>query len=116
VRNEEVLQGVEEERNIIHTVRRRKDNWIRHILRRNCLLKHVTEGMVEVTGRRERRRKQLLDDLKETKRYRELKEEALDRTVWTTCFVRGCGSVFKTGYMVDVLPWIREACRLISVD
>jgi hypothetical protein len=41
---------------------------IGHILRRNCLLKHVIEGRVEgrieVTGRRERRRKQLLDDLK----------------------------------------------------
>jgi hypothetical protein len=40
-----------------------------HILRRNCLLKHVIEekleGRIEMTGRRGRRRKQLLDDLKE---------------------------------------------------
>jgi len=45
--------------------KRRKAKWIVHILRRNCLLKHVIEGKiegrVEVTGRRERRRKQLLD-------------------------------------------------------
>jgi hypothetical protein len=45
-------------------------NWIGHILRRNCILKHViegkTEGRLEVTGRQRRVRKQLLDDLKET--------------------------------------------------
>jgi hypothetical protein len=43
-------------------------NLIGHILRRNCLLKHVIEGKIEgrteMTGRRERRRKQLLDDVK----------------------------------------------------
>ena len=49
-------------------MKRKKANWIGHILRRNCLLKQVIEGKiegrVEVTGRRGRRRKQLLDDLK----------------------------------------------------
>jgi hypothetical protein len=67
VRNEEVLHRVKEKRNIIHTIKRRKANWIGHILRRNCLLKHVIEekiGGVEVMGRRGRRRKQLLDDFK----------------------------------------------------
>jgi hypothetical protein len=44
VRNEEVLHRVKKERNIVHTVKRRKANWIGHILRRNCLLKHVIEG------------------------------------------------------------------------
>jgi hypothetical protein len=39
VRNEEVLDRGKEERNIIHTVKRRKANWIGHVLRRNCLLK-----------------------------------------------------------------------------
>jgi hypothetical protein len=47
VRNEEVLHGVKEERNILHTIKRRKANWIGHILRRNCLLKHVIEGKKE---------------------------------------------------------------------
>jgi hypothetical protein len=65
VRNEEVLHTVKEERNIVHTTKRRKANWIGHILRRNCLLKHVIEGKLEVPGRGGRRRKQLLDDLKE---------------------------------------------------
>ena len=42
VRNGEVLKG-EEERNVIQRIRKRKDNWIGHILRRNCLLRNVTE-------------------------------------------------------------------------
>ena len=37
VRNE-VLYRVKEERNILHTIHRRKSNWIGHVLRRNCLL------------------------------------------------------------------------------
>jgi hypothetical protein len=71
VRNEEVLHRVEEDRGILHTVKRRKANWIGHILRRNCLLKHVIggklEGKIEMIGRRGRRRKQLLDDIREKK-------------------------------------------------
>jgi hypothetical protein len=47
VRNEEVLHRVKEERNFVHTIKRRKANWIGHILRRNCLLKHVIEGKLE---------------------------------------------------------------------
>jgi len=56
---------VKEERNILHKIKRRKSNWIGHILRRNCLIKHVIErkieGRTEVTGRQGRRRKRLLD-------------------------------------------------------
>jgi hypothetical protein len=44
VRNQAVLQRVKQERNILHTVTRMKGNWIGHILRRNCLLKHTIEG------------------------------------------------------------------------
>jgi len=52
-------------------------------------------------GRRGRRRKQLLDDLKENTGYWELKEEALDRTLWRTRFARNYGPVVKqsTGWM-----------------
>jgi hypothetical protein len=39
------------------------------------------EGMIEITGRLRSRRKQLLDDLKEKRRYQKLKEETLDRTL-----------------------------------
>ena len=70
---ERLLHRVNEERNILHTINRRRDNWIGHILRRNCLLKHVIdgklEGRIEMTGKRGKRRKQLLDDLKEKRRY-----------------------------------------------
>jgi hypothetical protein len=99
VRNEEVLHRVKEERNNLHTIKRTKANWIGHILRRNCLLKHVIEGKlegrIEMTGRRGRRRKQLLDDLKEKKRYWKLKDEALDHTLWRTRFGRGYGPVIR---------------------
>jgi hypothetical protein len=90
---DEVLHRVKGERNILHTIKRRKANWIGHILRRNCLLKRLIEGKlggrIEMAGRRGRRRKQLLDDLREKRRYWKLKEEALDRTLWRTRFGRG---------------------------
>jgi hypothetical protein len=47
VRNEEVLHRVKEERNILRTIKIRKANWIGHISRRNCLLKHVIEKKLE---------------------------------------------------------------------
>jgi len=97
VKNEEVLLRVKEQRNIVHEISKRKANWIGHILRRNCLLQRVIKGKIkggiEVTGRRGRRRRKLLDDLKERRGYSHLKEEALDRTMWTACFGRGFGPV-----------------------
>jgi hypothetical protein len=48
---------------------------------------------MEVTGRRKRRRKHLLDDLKKKTDYWKLKEEALDRTLWSTLFETGCSPV-----------------------
>jgi hypothetical protein len=44
VRTEEVLQREKEERNVLLTVKRRKANWIGHILHRDSLLKHFIEG------------------------------------------------------------------------
>jgi hypothetical protein len=43
VRNEEVLHKDKNEGNILHTITRGGANWIDRILRRNCLLNHVTE-------------------------------------------------------------------------
>jgi hypothetical protein len=90
--NEDVLLRVKEKRNVLHTTKSRKTNRIDHILRENCLLKHVIEGKIEgrikVTERRERRRKQLLMSLRK-KENTGLKEEALDRTLWRTRFGRG---------------------------
>jgi hypothetical protein len=68
-------------------------------LRRTCLLKHVIEGKIEgrikVMGRRGRRRKQLLENLEETRGYWKLKEEAPDRTLWRTRFGWGYGPVVE---------------------
>jgi hypothetical protein len=88
-----VLPRVKKERNILHTIKRRKAYWIGHILRRNWLLNHVTEVKIErrikVKGRREGRRKQILDDLKEKRGYCKLKEEGLVRIRWRAWFERG---------------------------
>ena len=98
VRNE-VLLRVNEQRTILHEIRKRKANWIGHILRRNCLLKQVIEGKIkgemEVARRRGRRRKNLLDDLKDRRGYSHLKEETLDRTLWRNRFGGGFGPVVR---------------------
>ena len=79
MRNEEVLLRVNEQRNILHEIRKRKANWIGHILRRNCLLKQVFEGKIKGEIEVTRRRKKLLDVLKDRRGYSHLKEEALDQ-------------------------------------
>ena len=86
-------------RNILHEISKWKANWIGHILRTNCHLQRVIEGKVnggiEVTGRRGRRRRKLLDKLKERREYCHLKEEALGRTMWRARFGRGFGPVVR---------------------
>jgi len=68
-------------------------------LRRNCLLQQVSEGKIkvgiEVTGRQRKRRRKLLDDLKERRGYSHLKEGALDCTMWRAGFGRGFGPVVR---------------------
>jgi len=63
VRND-VLQRFKKEMNILQTIRRRNANWIVHTFGTNCILKQViegkTEGRIQVTERRGRRRKQQL--------------------------------------------------------
>jgi len=92
-RDEGVLLKVKEQTNILHEISKRKANWIGHILRRNCFLQRVNEGKIKgriiVRYRRGRRRRTLLDDLRERRRYSHLKEEALDRTLWRTRFGSG---------------------------
>jgi hypothetical protein len=53
------------------------------------------KGGIEVTGRRGRKRRKLMDDLKERRGYSHLKEEALDRTMWRARFGRGLGPVVR---------------------
>jgi hypothetical protein len=68
-------------------------------LRRNCFLKQIIKGnirgWIEATGRLGRRRRKLLDDLKERRGYSHLKEKALDRTMWRAGFGRGFGPVVR---------------------
>jgi len=92
VKNEEGLQRVKEEGNILVTIKRKKTNWIGHILCRNFSLKYVIDGRIkgktEVMGRGGRRRKQIPDGLKERKGYWKLKEEVLGCNLWRTRFGR----------------------------
>jgi hypothetical protein len=108
VRNEEVLLRVKEQRNILHEISKRKSNWIGHIFRRNCLWK-IKIG-IGMTGRQGRRRKKLLDDLKERRGYSHLKEEALDRTMWRARFGRGFGPVVR-----QTTKWMNE-WTVLSLD
>ena len=99
MRNEEVFLRVKERSNTLYEISKWRANWIGYILRRNCLLQRVIEGKIkggiEVTGRRGGRRKKLLDDLKERRRYSHLKEEALDRTEGRARFGRSFGPVVR---------------------
>jgi len=114
-----VLLWINEQSNILHELRKRKAKWIGHILRRNCLLKHVIEGKIkgemEVTRRRGRRRRKLLDDLKERRGYSHLKEEALDRTMWRNRFGGGFETVVRqnTEWMMNVGVYLNQNDRLI---
>ena len=88
-----------------------KANWIGQILPRNCLLQQVIEGKIEgrieVTIRRWRRRRKLLDDLKERRGYSHLKKGTLDRTMWRARFGRGFGPVVRqnTKWMNELNGW-----------
>jgi hypothetical protein len=70
---------------MLHEISKLKVNWIGHILRRNCIQQQLIEGKIkggiEVTGRRGRRRRKLLEDLKERSGHSHLMEEALDHTM-----------------------------------
>ena len=86
VTNEQVLECIGEKGTLLHNTLRRKANWIGHILRRNCLLHDAIEWqMAEVKG--VERKTQLLDDLRNRRRYWELNEEAEDRKRWKRQFI-----------------------------
>ena len=91
---------------VVHYVRSRRRLYILqykegtgHTLLGNCLLKHVNDrklgGRIELTGRRGRRRKQLLNDLKETKRHCKSKKDALARLLWRSRFARSYQPVVR---------------------
>ena len=84
---------------MLHKRERRMANWIGHDLCRKYIIKRIierkTEERIEVTGRRGRRSKQLLNDLKKTRRYWKFKAEVLDGTVWKIGLGRGYGPVVR---------------------
>jgi len=50
-----VLLRVKEQKRILHEIRKRKVNWIGHILRRNCLLQGVIEWKIQGGDRSDRK-------------------------------------------------------------
>jgi len=101
--------------NILHEIIKGKASCIDHFLRINCLPERVNEEKIKVgivvTGRRGRRRKILLDDLKGRRRYCHLKEEALDRTIWKARFGSCSGSVVR-----QTNKWINEWMNICYID
>jgi hypothetical protein len=83
VKNEQVLLRIKEESNIVHA------------MYMNCFLNTFFEEKVEMTGRRGRRHKLILNDLAEAIGYWKLKEEAPDRNLWRNRFGGGCGPVVR---------------------
>jgi len=86
-----------------------------HILRKNCLLEHVIEGKIEgtidVTGRRERRRKNLLDALiKKESEYWKLKEQKVDRTLWRTPCCKADYTANETRILLSYKKYINAQC------
>ena len=74
--------------------------WHKNITKNRKLYIYQTiiQRGIEVTGRKGRqgrRRRMLLDDLKERRGYSHLKEEALDRTMWRARLRRGFGPVVR---------------------
>lgn len=100
VKNEEVLYGVKEERNIFGKINPRKANWIGRILPWNFLLKHGIEREMEELGRLGRIHRRLLDNIKQKGRYWNFIEEALDRTFRLGKKLRTCR---KTDYIMNCL-------------
>jgi len=110
VRNE-LFRRAKEEWNILKIIKRRKINCIDHSLRINCLVKHVIErmikGRIEVKESRGRRRKQLLDDLKEKRVYWKLKDD--------TRFFYIHGSVHRESNSISVQQDATYSVHYISV-
>jgi hypothetical protein len=94
-RVKKVLHRMKKDRKFLHTTKWSKAKLFGLFFAYEILLKHFLEGMTERKKGRGKRRKQLLDDLKRTRRYWNLKEAAVNRNLWRTCFGRAYGPVTK---------------------
>ncbi|KAJ8880142.1 hypothetical protein PR048_016605 [Dryococelus australis] len=75
----EVLERVDERRKLLKVIRERKNNWMGHSLRRECLLTDAMEGIVCGKRLKGRRRYKLIDDIKGSGKCMDLKRLAEDR-------------------------------------
>ena len=82
VTNEDVLKKVNESKNMLNVIRRRKRKWIGHVLRHDEFLQEIFEGRTKGRSTRGRKRIQLLDGMADGKDYASLKREAEDRSMW----------------------------------
>jgi hypothetical protein len=104
------------ERNIVHTVKERKIDWMSHILCRNCLLKYATEGKwrIEVMGRQGRRHKQLLDDLKGTIvkiERRSTRSQSVENSLWKKLCTCHSTHFWEKEHMLHVSAYVHvEIC------
>lgn len=69
IRNDEVFRRIEKKRNLMRTMNRRKTSWMRHVVRRNCLLQKTIEEIVEGKGSRDRTRFAMLTGVLERRSY-----------------------------------------------
>ena len=82
-----MLLQVNEQRNILHEISKRKANWIGHILCRNCLIRQVIEGKIKGEAENVRSCWMTLG------KGEDMKEEPLNRTLWRNRFGGGIGPV-----------------------
>jgi hypothetical protein len=87
IKNEDISHRVEKERSVLHVMKRKRANWIGHMVPRNCLLKQVMKGKIEGTGRQGRRCKKLVEDLREKEKIlkfesRKTELHSLEKLLW----------------------------------
>jgi hypothetical protein len=71
---------------------------------------------IEVTGKRGRRCRKLLDDLKGRRGYAHLKKKTLERTMWRTHFGRSFGPVVRQtakGMNVDCILKCKKVAQIL---
>lgn len=120
VRNKKSLHSVKKRKQYpTCNTRKRKANWLGHILCRNCLLEHVTEGKIGGRERRPRRHTQILDYLKETRRYCDLERgsasfRSVENSFWIRLWTCTIDYVMIMMMMMIVVVTTRRAQRRIS--
>ena len=75
-RMKRVLERVGERRTMLELIKKRKRNWLGHLLARNCLLKDALEGMVNGKKVRGRIKYQMIDNMMINGLYGDTKRKA----------------------------------------